>query len=80
METALEDEKYASLELVDTVYGNDDADESYNQALALVDSHPDLELIMAPTTVGIAAAGQGHDRRRPVRHGEGVGSRAARPR
>ena len=58
LETALEDEKYASLELVDTVYGNDDADESYNQALALVDSHPDLELIMAPTTVGIAAAGK----------------------
>jgi rhamnose transport system substrate-binding protein len=47
---------YASLELVDTVYGNDDADESYNQALALIDAHPDLKLIMAPTTVGIAAA------------------------
>jgi rhamnose transport system substrate-binding protein len=55
---ALEDDKYASLDLVDTVYGNDDADESYNQALALVDSHPDLKLIMAPTTVGIAAAGK----------------------
>jgi rhamnose transport system substrate-binding protein len=58
LETALEDEQYANLELVDTVYGNDDADESYDQALALVDSHPDLELIMAPTTVGIAAAGK----------------------
>ena len=55
-ETALQDPQYASIELVDTVYGNDDADESYNQALGLVDSHPDLELIMAPTTVGIAAA------------------------
>jgi rhamnose transport system substrate-binding protein len=58
MEEALQDPQYASLELVDTVYGNDDADESFNQALALVDSHPDLELIMAPTTVGIAAAAQ----------------------
>jgi rhamnose transport system substrate-binding protein len=58
LETALEDDQYANLELVDTVYGNDDADESYDQALALVDSHPDLELIMAPTTVGIAAAGK----------------------
>jgi rhamnose transport system substrate-binding protein len=47
---------YASIDLVDTVYGNDDSDESYNQALALIDSHPDLKLIMAPTTVGIAAA------------------------
>ncbi len=56
LDTALEDDQYANLELVDTVYGNDDADESYDQALALVDSHPDLELIMAPTTVGIAAA------------------------
>ena len=57
MEDALAaDDKYANLELVDTVYGNDDADESYNQALGLIDSHPDLELIMAPTTVGIAAA------------------------
>lgn len=57
-ETALEDEQYAGIEVVDTVYGNDDADESYNQALGLIDSHPDLELIMAPTTVGIAAAGK----------------------
>jgi rhamnose transport system substrate-binding protein len=58
LEEALQDEKYANLELVDTVYGNDDSDESYNQALGLIDSHPDLELIMAPTTVGIAAAGK----------------------
>lgn len=56
MKTALSDEKYAKLELVDTVYGNDDADESYQQALALIDNHPDLKLIMAPTTVGIAAS------------------------
>ncbi|HKE75769.1 MAG TPA: rhamnose ABC transporter substrate-binding protein [Acidimicrobiales bacterium] len=58
MKTALADPKYANLKLVDTVYGNDDADESYNQALALVDKHPNLKLIMAPTTVGIAAAGK----------------------
>ncbi len=39
MEEALAgDDKYANLELVDTVYGNDDADESYNQALGLIDS------------------------------------------
>ena len=45
-----------NIELVDTVYGNDESEESYNQALALVDQYPDLEVIMAPTTVGIAAA------------------------
>jgi len=57
MEDALaSDPKYASLELVETVYGNDQSEESYNRALALVDSHPDLKLIMAPTTVGIQAA------------------------
>jgi rhamnose transport system substrate-binding protein len=58
MEEALQGPEYANLELVDTVYGNDVAEDSVNQALALVDSHPDLELIMAPTTVGIVAAAQ----------------------
>jgi rhamnose transport system substrate-binding protein len=56
LESALEEEQYSSLELVDTVYGNDDPDTSYDQALSLIDEHPDIELIMAPTTVGIAAA------------------------
>jgi rhamnose transport system substrate-binding protein len=56
LEETLTDPKYANLKLVDTVYGDDQSEKSYNQALALVDSHPDLKLIMAPTTVGIAAA------------------------
>jgi rhamnose transport system substrate-binding protein len=56
MQSALEDSKYDALELVDIVYGNDQSEDSYNQALALVDKYPDLGLIMAPTTVGIAAA------------------------
>jgi len=56
LEVALEDDKYASLELMDIVYGNDQSEDSYSQALALVDKYPDLKLIMSPTTVGIAAA------------------------
>ena len=56
METALQDSKYANLELVDTVYGDDQSELSYNRALALVDKYPDMELIMAPTSVGIQAA------------------------
>jgi rhamnose transport system substrate-binding protein len=57
MEEVLEtDDTYANLELLDIVYGNDQSEDSYNQALALVDQYPDMELIMAPTTVGIAAA------------------------
>lgn len=53
---ALKDPKYAKLELVDTVYGDDQSEKSYNQANALVDKHPDVKLIMAPTSVGIVAA------------------------
>jgi rhamnose transport system substrate-binding protein len=57
MEEVLEtDDTYTNLELLDIVYGNDESEESYNQALALVDQYPDMDLIMAPTTVGIAAA------------------------
>lgn len=56
MQNALADEKYASINLVDIVYGDDQSEKSYNQALALVDKYPDLKLIMAPTTVGIASA------------------------
>jgi rhamnose transport system substrate-binding protein len=55
-EEVLKDPKYAKLKQVDLVYGNDQSEESYNQALALVDKHPDLKLIMAPTSVGIVAA------------------------
>lgn len=56
LKVALTDAKYTNVELVDTVYGDDQSEKSYNQALALVDKYPDLEVIMAPTTVGIAAA------------------------
>ena len=56
MKEALKDPKYAALELLDVVYGNDQSETSYKQALALVDKYPDMELIMSPTTVGIVAA------------------------
>lgn len=50
------DPTYAGIELVDTVYGDDQPEVSYNRALSLVDQYPDLGLIMSPTTVGIQAA------------------------
>lgn len=56
MQEALKDEKYANIELVDIVYGDDQAEVSYNRALSLVDQYPDLGVIMSPTTVGIQAA------------------------
>jgi rhamnose transport system substrate-binding protein len=56
METALKDPKYAKLKQDGIVYGNDQSETSYNQALALVDKYPNMKLIMAPTSVGIVAA------------------------
>jgi rhamnose transport system substrate-binding protein len=56
MQEALKDPKYAGLNHVDIVYGNDQSEVSYNRALALVDKYPDLGLIMSPTSVGIVAA------------------------
>jgi rhamnose transport system substrate-binding protein len=56
LKDVLKDPKYAKLQLLDVVYGMDQSEASYKQALALVDKYPDMKLIMAPTTVGIAAA------------------------
>ena len=56
MKKTLQDPKYKDIKLVDVVYGNDQSEESYNRALALVDKYKNLKLIMAPTTVGIVAA------------------------
>jgi rhamnose transport system substrate-binding protein len=56
LKTYLKDPKYAKLNLVDTVYGNDESEKSYTQTQALVDKYPDMKLIMAPTSVGIVAA------------------------
>ena len=58
METALEDPKFANLKLVETVYGDDDATKSTNEANGLLQKYPDLKVIVAPTTVGILAAAQ----------------------
>ena len=53
---AADPDTYGGIENVETVYGNDKSEDSYNAAIALVDKYPDLEVIMSPTTVGIAAA------------------------
>ena len=56
MQEALKDPKYANLELLDIVYGDDQSEKSYEQAQALIAKYPDMKLIMAPTSVGIVAA------------------------
>jgi uncharacterized protein len=58
LKEVLKDPKYANLELIDVVYGNDQYDLSYDLALGLVLQYPDMKLIMAPTVVGIQAAAQ----------------------
>ncbi len=58
MEQTLTEPKYAGLTLVDTVYGDDDPTTSTTQANALLANHPNLKVIVAPTTVGILAAAQ----------------------
>ncbi|MFC0223230.1 rhamnose ABC transporter substrate-binding protein, partial [Nocardioides zeicaulis] len=47
---------YSGIELVDTVYGDDEDQKSFDQTEALLQNHPDLKGIISPTTVGIAAA------------------------
>lgn len=49
---------YANLNLVATVYGDDLADKSYRETIGLLKSHPNLKVIVAPTSVGIVAAAQ----------------------
>jgi rhamnose transport system substrate-binding protein len=56
MEEELQKPEYAGLELVDTVYGDDDDTKSYSEAQALMRTYPELKVIIAPTTVGIAAS------------------------
>ena len=47
---------HPKIKLVDTVYGNDDDQTSFDKTAALLQSHPNLKGIVSPTTVGIAAA------------------------
>ncbi|GAB6987056.1 rhamnose ABC transporter substrate-binding protein [Nocardioides pyridinolyticus] len=55
MEAELE-ANHPDIELVDTVYGDDDDQTSFDKTAALLQSHPNLKGIISPTTVGIAAA------------------------
>jgi rhamnose ABC transporter rhamnose-binding protein len=58
MKADLKKPENAKLNLVTVVYGDDDDTKSYNEAQALFKKYPDLKVIIAPTTVGIAAAGR----------------------
>ena len=50
--------KYSKMKLDAVVYGDDLSDKSYREAMGLFESYPNLKGIIAPTTVGVAAAGK----------------------
>jgi rhamnose transport system substrate-binding protein len=49
---------FPNIELVATVYGDDDSVKSTDEAKGLIASYPNLKAIIAPTTVGVVAAAQ----------------------
>ncbi|WP_374624428.1 substrate-binding domain-containing protein [Devosia sp.] len=57
-ETLKNDPKYAKMTLVATVYGDDQPEKSTTEMEALLANYPNLKAVIAPTTVGIAAAAQ----------------------
>ncbi|MBS43612.1 MAG: rhamnose ABC transporter substrate-binding protein [Nocardioides sp.] len=54
--TAEFEANHPDITVVDTVYGDDDDQKSFDATAALLQTHPDLAGIISPTTVGIAAA------------------------
>ncbi|WP_300266684.1 rhamnose ABC transporter substrate-binding protein [Microbacterium sp.] len=48
--------EYPDITVVETVYGDDDDQTSFDKTAALLQTYPDLKGIVSPTTVGIAAA------------------------
>jgi len=56
MKDELTKPEYKDMQLVATVYGDDQDEKSYTEAQGLMTSYPDLAGIISPTTVGIAAS------------------------
>jgi len=58
MKKELAKPEYKDLKLVKIAYGDDLRDKSVSETEGLLRSYPNLKVIIAPTTVGIAAAGK----------------------
>ncbi|MFJ7335641.1 rhamnose ABC transporter substrate-binding protein [Streptomyces sp. NPDC101110] len=58
MKDELKKPEYKNIKLVRTAYGNDDAQQSFQQTQGLLQEYPNLKGIISPTTVGIKAAAQ----------------------
>jgi rhamnose transport system substrate-binding protein len=48
--------QHPGLEMVSVVYGDDVSDKSYREAVALIQQHPDLSVIVSISSVGIVAS------------------------
>ncbi len=57
-DTLKNDAKYKDMKLVATVYGDDQPEKSTTEMEALLSNYPNLVGVIAPTTVGVAAAAQ----------------------
>ncbi len=58
MKATLKDPKFAKMKLVDVVYGDDEPQKSSTEMEGLLVKHPNLRGVIAPTSVGLAAAAQ----------------------
>lgn len=56
MQKELKKPEYAKMKLVKIAYGNDDDQKSFVETQGLLQAYPNLKAIVAPTSVGIAAA------------------------
>lgn len=56
MQDEIKKPQYSGLQLVTTVYGDDQDEKSYSEAQGLMRTYPDLKGIVSPTTVGVASA------------------------
>ncbi|WP_326835447.1 rhamnose ABC transporter substrate-binding protein [Amycolatopsis rhabdoformis] len=56
LQEQLKKPEYSKLKLDKIAYGNDDDQKSFQEAQGLLQSFPNLKVIVSPTTVGIAAA------------------------
>lgn len=56
MQEELKKPQYAKMKLVKIAYGNDDDQQSFVETQGLLQAYPNLKAIVAPTSVGLAAA------------------------
>ena len=75
MKEELKDPKYAKMQLVDLVYGDDQPEKARKEAEGLLTRHPDLRAILAPTSVGLEQAAKAVQARGLYPGGPNAGAR-----